>query len=552
MRAAALPILLSIVLAAGARADDSCLVRGRILGHDGRPLPKVRILPIVPGARSTLPDRDGGFALKVPCGVARVLAVEAVHHEELMIPVLPVSGQVLEIEARLRPLEWVARFDSVRVIGEFNRFGTEGAVPMARRRDGTFAATVPCPSESLRYQLLGVAKDGLPTAGTLADTFFLRAGRGIASIRAGRQPVEVVFDPRRLPRSSREADLRFADPRGPSASVWPLFREDTREEDRFGRAYQAHVAAGGDRDSFHWDWSAYLGSLKRRIPGERHALPRQYMLLNLFRHGGGGADSTLARQALEEIPPESPLWGLSPGGPGGPLWTLWRLTGRPSLIRAYAEKGSEGNPDRDVRAGFLSAAMSEARESGDKDRLGRYLTRMTDEFQGTFHHEIAVKQFAANRKIRPGESAPTVAFSALEDTTRRIAVSDFRGRHLLVDFWAVWCGPCRAEMPRLHEAWETFEDRGLEILSVSFDLQPGDVEAYRRDKWAMPWRHAFARGGFSSEESAAFDVWGIPKAVLIGPDGTIVAEGNELRGEELPRTLARVLGVPASAAPAKE
>ncbi|MGH7731924.1 MAG: redoxin domain-containing protein [Candidatus Eiseniibacteriota bacterium] len=552
MRAAAFLLTWTILAATGAQADDSCLVRGRLRGHDGKPLPKVRVLPIVREARSTIPDREGGFTLKVPCGAARVLSIEAVHYRELMVPVLPESGQVLEFEARLRPLEWAGRFDSVRVIGEFNRYATEAAVPMPRRRDGTFAATIPCERESLRYQLLGVAKDGLPTAGTLADTLFLRAGRGVSSIRAGGKAVEVVFDPRRLPRSQRDAVVRFDDPRGPSASVYPLFREDNDEEERLSAAYRAHVAAGGDRDSFRWDRSRYAGSLGRRIPAERDPLRRRCLLLSYCRHAGAGIDSGLARRALEEIPPESPLWGLSPGGPAVPLGNIWQATHRPDLIRAYAEKGSETNPDRDVRAGFLSVAMSEAKNAGDRNRLGRYVTRMADEFQGTYYSEITQKQFAPNRKIRPGEMAPEIALSGLEDSTRIIRLSEFRGRHLLLDFWAVWCGPCRAEMPGIHRAWESFKERGLAMVSVSFDRQPADVVAYRRDKWPMPWLHAFAAEGFGGEASAAFDVWGIPKAILIGPDGAIIAEGSDLRGEKLHETLARVLGAPASAAPRKD
>ena len=549
MRTAAWLFAVSIFGASLAQADDSCLVRGRILDHAGRPLPRARVVPIVPGARSTVPDREGRFALEVPCGCARVLSVEGVHHQDLMIPVLPESGRPLELEARLRPLEWNARFDSVQVIGEFNRYAPEGAVSMVRRRDGTFAATIPCETESLRYQLLGVAQDGLPTAGTMADTLFLRRGRGMSSIRAGRKPVEVIFDPRRLPRARRDAVVRFADARGPSAAVFPLFLDDAREDDRVGRAYEAHVAAGGDRDSFRLDMSGYLGSLQRRIPRERDPVRRQFLLLNYVRHAG--ADSLVLRRALDEIPPESPLWGLSPGGPEGPLGMIRRATGRSGHVREYAEKGSETNPDREVRAGFLAAAMSEAEASGDRDRLGRYTTRMLEEFQGTFHAEISGKRDAPDRKVRPGAAIADFAFSALEDSSQVIRIADFRGRHLLIDFWAVWCGPCRAEMPTLHRVREAFGEGSLAMVSVSFDRRRADVAVYRRGKWAMPWLHAFASEGFAGKESAAFDVWGIPKAVLIGPEGAIVAEGNELRSERLHQTLARVLGEPGGATPGK-
>ena len=231
----------------------------------------------------------------------------------------------------------------MRVIGEFNGYATASGVPMTRRADGTFAATIPCQAESLRYQLLGVAKDGLPTAGTLARHVLPAWGRGIASIRAGGKPVEVVFDPRRLPRSKGEAVVRFADPNGASARLFPLFRADTEREERSSRAYQAFVAAGGDRDSFRWDVSGYRKSLAGRIPTEHDPLRRQYLLLSFFRKGGSKSDSLLALRALDEIPPESALWGLAPGGPSGAMWSLWRATG-PSRIQAYAEKGSRPTP----------------------------------------------------------------------------------------------------------------------------------------------------------------------------------------------------------------
>jgi peroxiredoxin len=419
---------------------------------------------------------------------------------------------------------------------------------MTRRRDGTFVASIPCASESLRYQLLGVAKDGLPTAGTMADTFFLRRGRGIASIRAGGKPVDVVFDPRRLPRSRSDVVVRYSDPHGLSAAIFPLFLENTREEERTSRLFQAHLAAGGDADSFTWDRSAYLRTLERQLARERDGRRRPFLLLTCLRMGGARTDSTLALEALQAIPPDSPIWGLSPGGPAGPLWAAWSATKRSDLIRAYAERGSTTHLDRDTRAGFLSVAISEAERAGDKDRVGRYVTRMSEEFQGTEYHQITEKRLGSNRKIRPGQLAPDAALSALEDTSKVIRISDFRGKHLLLDFWAVWCGPCRAEMPNIHKAWDAFKDRGLAIVGVSFDRQRVDVVAYRRDKWAMPWIHTFVDQGFQSEVSAAYDVWGIPKAVLIGPDGTIVAEGDELRGEKLHGTLARVLGEPGAAA----
>jgi len=112
----------------------------------------------------------------------------------------------------------------------------------------------------------------------------------------------------------------------------------------------------------------------------------------------------------------------------------------------------------------------------------------------------------------------------------------------MIDFWAVWCGPCRAELPGLHAAYDKYKSRGLSILSLSFDQKPADVTKFRqRPETPMPWMHSFIEGNFSSPLAKAFEVEGIPKPILVGPDGTIIAEGSFLRDTELPKTLERHL-----------
>lgn len=97
-------------------------------------------------------------------------------------------------------------------------------------------------------------------------------------------------------------------------------------------------------------------------------------------------------------------------------------------------------------------------------------------------------------------------------------------------------------MVYLHKANDRFKEHGLVILSLSFDQKPEDVEQYRKGEWAMPWLHSFVEDGFKSPLAESFEVWGIPKPILIGPDGTILDTGSELRGDRLGATLARHLG----------
>ena len=95
----------------------------------------------------------------------------------------------------------------------------------------------------------------------------------------------------------------------------------------------------------------------------------------------------------------------------------------------------------------------------------------------------------------------------------------------------------------MHAAWAKFKGKPFDILSLSFDRKVEHIAPFRAEPATpMPWKHAFIEGGFQNPLSEAYGVKGIPKPVLIGPDGRIVASGSDLRGENLVKTLAKFLG----------
>ena len=132
-------------------------------------------------------------------------------------------------------------------------------------------------------------------------------------------------------------------------------------------------------------------------------------------------------------------------------------------------------------------------------------------------------------------------FAQPDSTGKMVRLADFKGRYVLLDFWASWCGPCRAENPAVLKAYNTYKDKSFTVLGVSLD------EESKRQAWlkaiekdGLPWTQVADLKGWQNAAAQLYVVKAIPQNYLIDPTGKIIAKN--LRGEALQAKLKEILG----------
>ena len=203
------------------------------------------------------------------------------------------------------------------------------------------------------------------------------------------------------------------------------------------------------------------------------------------------------------------------------------------------------NP-KSLIAGMLVIKTAGRIDRSTSDTLLRLLPKSTQNIVSVELKKIfdasdeELKKTAADRK-RPGPPIGSKApeFTMADTLNKLVNLSDFRGKYVLLDFWASWCAPCRMENPTIVKAYQQFKDKGFEVIGVSLDA------INQRNAWlaaiqadGLNWTQLSDLLGWKNAAAQLYGVKAIPQNFLIDPNGVIIEKA--LQGSELTAVLNRL------------
>ena len=172
----------------------------------------------------------------------------------------------------------------------------------------------------------------------------------------------------------------------------------------------------------------------------------------------------------------------------------------------------------------------------DVEELDAFVNSFDPSISSSFYVEYLTDRVATLKRVAVGQ--PFLDFEMVDPEGNTVSVASVaKDKYLLVDFWAAWCRPCRAENPNVVVAYNKYHDKGFDVLGVSFDEEHDKwIAAIQQD--GLTWHHISDLKGWGSAAGKLYGIQSIPQNILINPEGIIIEKN--LRGEALQKKLAEL------------
>jgi peroxiredoxin len=194
----------------------------------------------------------------------------------------------------------------------------------------------------------------------------------------------------------------------------------------------------------------------------------------------------------------------------------------------------ENNPDSYIS---LMVIMELEPQIGNTDTINSLLKGLSPKIQNSVTGKLFADKIQSYKTTGIGSVAPD--FTLNNPNEKPVHLSDFRGKYLLIDFWASWCAPCRHENPNIVRVYNTYKDKNFEILGVSLDgedQRQAWLQAIKNDR--LTWPQVSDLKGWKNSVAVQYNISTIPQNLLLDPNGVIIAKN--LRGKALPAKLSEL------------
>lgn len=185
---------------------------------------------------------------------------------------------------------------------------------------------------------------------------------------------------------------------------------------------------------------------------------------------------------------------------------------------------------------FSISLVADRAMMGQYDEVNNMYSLLNESARGTAQGKLVADRLEVLKRSAIGTAM--IEFTQNDTLNKPVQFATFKGKYVLVDFWASWCGPCRAENPNVLNVYNQYKDKGFTVVGVSLDDKEKNwKKAIEDDK--MPWTQVSDLKGWKNEVSVYYGILGIPTTFLVDPQGKIIAKN--LRGEMLRKKLAELL-----------
>jgi thiol-disulfide isomerase/thioredoxin len=383
-----------------------------------------------------------------------------------------------------------------------------------------------------------------PLAATVSALLFFAA----ASCSSSVAPTALRADDSKEAETAEETDPDFAIPDGTPEEIMEFVEKLRAKRPKFANRQEFVAHAIKTQQAFIAAGDKILG----QKTDAKVAAEAAQLKLGAMTMLAGNEIGTYAKQALaaatklkaderpEVVKAVEPFWTYIRIFNASTMEEAERKDLANELVAAVGEsKFSRESRGAASRFGDLLSEKGLTEEAGALyDRLAKVATESSEpRFQ-----KNAERFEATARRLRlPGK------FMALEGkllTGGELDWSSYRGKVVLVDFWATWCGPCIGELPNVKENYKKYHDKGFEVVGISLDNARDKLEKFI-EKEEIPWTQMYDEtiqkgDGWSHPMVRFYGINGIPAAILVDKDGKVVSMGA--RGEELPKLLEQLLG----------